>query len=243
MVSDITTCKNCDEAVSGKFCCNCGQPVQVKRVDIHYLSHEIQHILHFEKGFLYTIKELLIRPGQNIKDFIAYNRTRLVKPIIFLIVASLIYSTIDHFFHVEEKYVNQDQLKSPVTNLILAWVQSHYGYANILMGVFIAWWIKLFFKSYPFNFFEILILLCFTMGMGMLITTVFTIVEGLFKISLITVSGAAGVLYCSWAIGQFFDKKKPANYIKSLFAYLLGSVSFYLAILIIGFTIDHFFKH
>lgn len=243
MVSDISTCTICNDTLTGKFCGNCGQPAQVKRVDFHYISHEVQHLLHFEKGFLYTIKQLLIRPGQNIKGFIAHDRSRLVKPVIFLIVTSLIYSTLIHFFHVEDGYVNYSSEKASATTAIFAWIQGHYGYANIMMGVFIAWWLGLFFKKYNYNIFELLILLCFVMGMGMLIAAFFALAQGLFKMKLMDFAGYIGVAYCIWAIGQFFDAKKPASYIKSLIAYLLGLISFTLIALIIGFCIDYFFKH
>jgi len=102
----MTNCKNCDNVITGNFCSNCGQPVKLERIDRHYIVHEINHVLHFEKGIFYTIKELLIRPGQNVREFISENRSRLVKPIIFIIVTSLIYSIIVHFFHVEDGYIN-----------------------------------------------------------------------------------------------------------------------------------------
>jgi len=215
----------------------------LKRVDGHYVAHEIQHILHFEKGILYTIKELLTRPGASTREFITDNRSRLVKPIIFIIVTSLVYSTINHFFHVEEGYVNYQGGKSSATSAIFAWVQHHYGYSNIIMGVFIAMWLKLFFKKSGYNFFEILILLCFVMGMGMLIFSVFTIAEALSKIKLMQISAVIGIAYCTWAIGQFFNTKKVSGYLKAFFAYLLGMLTFSIAALLLGALIDIFLKH
>ncbi len=49
-------------------------------------------MINFDKGIFYTIKELLIRPGENIPKFIHNDRNRLVKPLIFVIVCSLIYT-------------------------------------------------------------------------------------------------------------------------------------------------------
>jgi len=243
MVSDINSCRNCANSVNGNFCANCGQAVQVKRVDFHYISHEVQHLLHFEKGFLYTIKELFIRPGQSIKEFIAYNRSRLVKPVIFLIVTSLLYSTAAHFFHIEDEYINYSSDKATATSGIFAWMQSHYGYGNIIMGIFIAWWVKIFFKRYGFNYFETLILLCFTMGMAMLIIAVFAVAEGLFKVKLMQIGAFACVIYCAWAIGDFFDRKKIINYVKALTAYILGMITFTLLALLLGAMIDLVYKH
>jgi len=64
------------------------------------------------------------------------------------------------------------------------------------MGIFIAIWTKLFFGKYSYNFFEILILLCFTMGMGMLIFAIFAIIQGLTKIDLMQIAGIVSIAYC-----------------------------------------------
>jgi hypothetical protein len=236
-------CKNCNTEVTQNYCPNCGQPTKPKRIDGHYIIHEIEHVLHFEKGILYTIRELITGPGQNVKHFITDNRSRLVKPIIFIIVTSLIYSIINHFFHIEDGYVNYSETKITTTSSIFKWIQEHYGYANIIMGFFIAFWTKLFFRKYQFNFFEILILLCFVMGMGMLIYSVFGIVQGLTHFNLMQIAGAVGFIYCTWAIGQFFDKGKVLSYVKAFFAYVLGMLTFTLTAIIIGTIIDLIIKH
>ena len=242
-MSDTTHCKNCAAPVIDKYCSNCGQPKLLKRVDGHYLAHEIQHILHFEKGIFYTVKELLIRPGKNVREFIADNRDRLVKPVAFIVITSLIYSTINHLFHVEEGFVSYKGLENSAIGKIMAWVEGHYGYANIIMGVFIALWVKLFFKKYNYNFFEILILLCFVMGIGMLIVSVFTIAEALVKVKMMKASAFIWMSYCTWAIAQFFSGRKVSDYVKSLFAYILGMLSASIAALSLGVLIDVFFKH
>ncbi|WP_373013261.1 DUF3667 domain-containing protein [Mucilaginibacter sp.] len=243
MLTNTMNCKNCDNTVDNNFCGNCGQPVQIKRVDKHYLLHEMWHILHFEKGIFYTIKELLIRPGQNVREFITEDRSRLVKPIIFIIITSLIYTVINNLFHIEEGYVNFNGTKQSATTLIFNWVQNHYGYANIIMGVYIAFWAKLFYRKYDYNFFEILILLCFVMGMGMLIFSVFALFEGLTKLNLMKISGMIGLTYCTWAIGQFFNQKKVVNYLKALISYVLGMLTFFISATLLGLFIDVFIKH
>lgn len=236
-------CKNCNAEADLNYCPNCGEATHIHRINGHYVFHEIQHVLHFEKGILYTIRELSIRPGDNVRHFLTGNRTRLVKPIIFLIVTSLIYTLIIHFFHIEEGYVQADGLSNTSTGHIFKWVQDHYGYANMLMGVFIAFWAKIFFKKYDYNFYEILILLCFVMGMGMLFFAIFSLIQGLTHADLLQPAGIVGVAYCSWAIGQFFDKKKLASYFKAFAAYMLGIISFTVAVILLGSLIDLVIKH
>lgn len=239
----MLNCRNCDNKLTEKYCATCGQAAELKRIDGHYIIHEIEHILHFEKGILYTIKELLIRPGKSVRRFISDDRNRLVKPIIFIVITSLVYTLINHFFHIEEGYVKIDEVKQSTTGIIIKWVQDHYGYSNIIMGIFIAFWAKIFFRKYNYNFFEILILLCFIMGMGMLFLSVFAIFLGLTHIDLMQAAGILSLIYCTWAIGQFFDKKKIGNYFKAFAAYSLGMISFMLTAVLLGTVIDLIIKH
>ncbi|WP_443938202.1 DUF3667 domain-containing protein [Pedobacter sp. MW01-1-1] len=235
-------CNNCNTALAGKFCSNCGQPAELKRIDAHYIKHEIEHVLHFEKGILYTIKELFIRPGKSVREFLTDNRNRLVKPIIFIIITSLLYSILTHYFHIEEQYLQQNGFEKSAIGKIMTWIQGHYGYANILMGIFIAFFIKLFFKKYDFNLYEIIILLCFTIGIGMLIFALFSILEGIFHVKMMPVAGILAILYITFAIANFFDKKDVRSYLKALAAYILGCISFYIVVIIIGLAIDLLLK-
>lgn len=233
-------CKNCNKDINSKFCPDCGQPTSIKRIDGHYIIHEIEHVLHFERGILYTIRELIINPGQNIRNYLSENRSRLVKPIIFIILTSLIYSLTISIFHIEDGYVKfeGDSTKYTAQLKITKWIQSHYGYANLIMGVFIALWVKLFFKKHKLNLFEILIMLCFVMGMGMLIFSVFGILQGLTNINLMSIGGMVGIAYCSWAIGNFYGKTQIVNYVKAFFAYILGMITFIFLATTLGVLID-----
>jgi len=231
-------CNSCKNNLNGNFCANCGQPSQLKRIDQHYILHEIEHLLHFEKGIPYTIKELLIAPGKNVKEFLRDNRSRLVKPVLFIVVTSLVYTVINNFFHLEQGYVDFKGEQTTATGIIFSWIQSHYGYTNIIMGIFISAWIKLFYKKYDYNFFEILILLCFVMGTSMLIIAVFAFLKGITQSNLMHVDGVIPLIYTVWAIGQFFDNTLVSSYWKALIAYLLGMITFMVFAILLGVLIE-----
>jgi len=236
-------CKNCNAELNSNYCPDCGVPKELKRIDRHYIVHEIEHVLHFERGILYTIRGLMTNPGQNIRNYLGENRSRLVKPIIFIIVTSLIYTLLSHFFHIEDGYVKYHEQAKSTTGSIVKWVQDHYGYANIMMGVFIALWLKLFFRKSQYNIYEILIMLCFVMGMGMLIFSVFVVLQGLTHFNFMTIAGVAGTLYAVWAVGQFFDRVKVSSYFKALAGYVLGMISFWVVPILIGTLIDVLSRH
>lgn len=236
-------CINCDTEINSNYCSNCGQAKKLKRIDGHYIIHEIEHVLHFERGIFYTIRELSTNPGQNIQNYLSENRSRLVKPIIFIIITSLIYTILTHFLHIEDGYVKYQEVEKSSASSIIKWIKDHYGYANIFMGVFIALWLKLFFKKHYYNFYEILIMLCFAMGMGMLIISVFVIIQSFTDYNVMPAGGMVGILYAVWAIGDFFEKKKVASYLKAFAGYVLGMITFWIFPILIGTIIDLVSKH
>lgn len=231
-------CKNCNAVVTSSFCPDCGRPVRLPRIDGRYILQEIEHVLEFERGIFYSIRELVVNPGQNVRTYLAEDRSRLVKPVVFIIITSLIYTFCNQYFHFEDGYIQYRDVKQSAVTEIFAWVQGNYGYANIIMGIFIALCTTLLFRRYHYNFFEILILLCFVIGMNMLIYAVIGVIQGITNIGMMKGAGIVGIIYTSWAVGHFFDGTKPANYAKALLAYLAGMLTFTLTAILLGTVID-----
>lgn len=234
----MKTCKRCDKDFHGYYCPICGAPSKVNRIDAKYIYSEIGSVLNFEKGILYTVRELIIRPGINIRKFLSEDRNQLVKPVIFLIITSLIYTIMQQWLRFEDGYVNASISEDSAVSTIFIWVQQNYGYANIIMALFISFWVKVFFKKYKYNFFEILILLCYVMGIGMLLYTIFGITESFTGLKVLQIGSILGFIYVSWAIGRFFDKRKKLNFLKGFLSYILGMLSFTLVAFALGNVID-----
>ncbi|WP_149275084.1 DUF3667 domain-containing protein [Pareuzebyella sediminis] len=213
-------------------------PKPLDRIDGKYVWNEISSVINFDRGLFYTIRELLIKPGSTVRKFLFYDRKRIVKPMVFLIVCSLIYTLFQQLLHFEDGYVSAEGFGDSAITNILNWIQKNYGYANILMSIFIAIWIKLFFRKYDYNFYEIIILLCFIMGIGMLIYTISGILESITKLKILQIGAILGFIYTAWSIGRFFEKNKKRNYLKGIFAYILGMVTFYFLAVILGSGIE-----
>ncbi|MBI1316337.1 DUF3667 domain-containing protein [bacterium] len=236
--SETWPCKGCGAALYGNYCPQCGRPKELKRINGAYILTEIGSVLNFDKGLLFTMKELLIRPGSTVKEFITQDRNRLVKPVLFIIISSLVYSILKDWLRFEDRYVGYGDSVETNTTYLFRWTTDNYGYANLIIGVFIAFWTRLLFRKAPFNLFEILILLCFVMGLSMMILALFGLLEGLTKLPLLQTGTGVFLVYASWAIAQFFDGTKPLNYVKALAAYLLGMSSHALALLGLGQVLD-----
>lgn len=87
---DSNRCANCDRAIDGadqKFCPACGQPTPAHRIDWHFLGHELEHsVLHMDRGIFYSLKNLMLRPGHFIRDYIEGRRARHVKPLMLIMI-------------------------------------------------------------------------------------------------------------------------------------------------------------
>ncbi|MBV6654569.1 MAG: DUF3667 domain-containing protein [Mameliella sp.] len=213
---------------------------KLNRIDGQYIISEIRHVLNFDKGILFTIKALLLRPGKSIRVYINEDRSKLVKPILFLIVCSLAYMLAQGLLNFEEDYATADALEAQesAVTAILTWMKKNYGYANIIMAFFIAPWVKVFFRKQGYNIFEILILLFYVMGIGMLIFTAFGIGESLTGIKMFNIGGSLGFVYAGWAIARFYDKRSKLSYLKGFLAYIIGMVTAFGVAISIGNLID-----
>jgi hypothetical protein len=235
----MNTCKKCNSETQGNFCSHCGHPQKVDRINARYIASEIGSVLNFQKGFFYTIKELLIRPGQSIQSFISEDRNRLVKPVMFLLICSLIYTIFAQLFGFKDGFLNlQFDGSGSSINIIFQWIGENYGYSNLIMSVFVAIWIKVFYRKNDYNYFEILILLIFISGMQMLMFSFLGAFESLTDLRVLSFGANLVIIYAFWAVAQFFGKRKILNYLKAPISYFLGFITFLLFAIGLGLIID-----
>ena len=221
-------CRNCKEPINGNYCSNCGQPAQLKRIDKHYIIQEVGDFLFANRGMVYTIRNVLVRPGESVRRFITEDRYRFVKPVTFLFISALFFALLNNLFNIYD--YSFDELGGAA--FLMNWLIEHPAYTNITAGLFVSFWIKIFFKKAGYNFFEILILLCFVFGISTLIDSVAIIIQGIMNLKFEYISIFIGTIYITWAVGQFFDKKKAASYAKAFLSYFLGMLTFGLLIVI-----------
>lgn len=69
-------CLNCTHQLIDNYCQNCGQKSSTHRYSIkHFVEHDFVHgVWHVDKGMLFTIKELFIRPGNSVREYIQGKR-------------------------------------------------------------------------------------------------------------------------------------------------------------------------
>jgi len=83
----MNVCLNCSNQFNGKFCNECGQKASTHRFTIHEWLHEIPHsILHVDGGFFHTFKNLCLRPGNMIREYLAGRRKSYFSPFLYVLI-------------------------------------------------------------------------------------------------------------------------------------------------------------
>lgn len=151
-------CKNCHHVFIGHYCNNCGQPAETHKINAHFLWHDIQHgLLHFDKGILYTFKQLFTRPGNSVRDFIEGKRVKHFKPLSLVVVLATLYGALYHFFGV--RLISADTTDSRIDYLeINEWVAHHFSWITIAIIPIFTLGTYICFRNQGYNFFEYFIL-------------------------------------------------------------------------------------
>jgi len=89
-----THCLNCERAVekTQNFCSNCGQQIAIHRFSIPHFIHEGFHAFtHADKGIIYLLKGLIVRPGVVAREYIAGKRKKYFNPFTFFLILAAFY--------------------------------------------------------------------------------------------------------------------------------------------------------
>jgi len=234
----MASCSNCKTESLGDFCSCCGNPLVIHRIDKSYLTQELLKLIGYERGFLYTAKELFLRPGKVIREYIQEDRQKITKPITYLILTSLIYTFISHYFKTD--VIQNEMIKSIYGDSLIYqlfyWIQNNYGYANLLLLVPITLWTKFLFSDYKYNLYETFVVMSLVMAQGMLLYTFHVVLNFTFPtVALLNefIMGFIMLLYLTWSIGQFYEGTR-LSYFKALLSYVLGMVTFQVVIIVVG---------
>lgn len=89
------------------------QNTPLKRIEIKNIRNAVLELFNFEKGLGYTLLNLFIRPGETINKYLFEDRSKMVKPIGFVVLAATIatFLTVNFVDLGEINGLNQAQLE------------------------------------------------------------------------------------------------------------------------------------
>lgn len=255
----MTTCKNCSNTFEGKFCPECGQKAKTGRITLKAVFQDIRdHFIHFDKGFLYTIKELTLRPGLTIREYIDGKRVKHVKPVKFMFWATAVSFLVTKLLGFEEQFIKTLEAQQPEAReqakqmgpKLMNFIMAHPGLLLLCILPVISLVTWLFFRKNRINYAESFTLNAFLMGQLSILSL--SINAGYYAMKNMPLQYIAflGVLqwgfwctYFAWSYGQFFQgSRKVWIWAKAVFSLLLGYGLMILFMGLIAFITIYFFK-
>lgn len=204
-------CKNCEAVFEGNFCYKCGQSSKVRKINIRYFLDEIPNsIFQINRGILFTVKELFIRPGHSIREFVEGKRKNHTKPIAFLLLTSTLYVLLNYFLG-QQTFLGEfiEGVKSFDKNNdaeILNIISKNQAYLIFIILPFFSIASYLAFIKSKYNLFEHIILNLYITGQQMLVYMMYSFVIDAGGYGLIALPLLSGAALNIWAYIQFFDK-------------------------------------
>ncbi|MBX2871455.1 MAG: DUF3667 domain-containing protein [Saprospiraceae bacterium] len=210
-------CKNCEKSFEGSYCNHCGQKSEIRRIDAKYLLHEIPNsVFQLDRGFLFTVKELFLRPGHSIRAFLQGKRKPHYKPFAYLIITFTLYA-LAAYFMARNTYIDDllfgfkgrmMESGEAVNTPILDWISAHQVYVTLLILPFFSLASYLAFIRSSYNYFEHLVLNLYITGQQMIIYLILGFI--FFQDNVLTgVPILIGFFYNFWVYYQFFHHKRP----------------------------------
>ncbi len=202
-----TVCKNCNHAFESQFCGQCGQDAHTHPINAHFLWHDIQHgFFHFDKGILFTLKELFTRPGFSIKDYLNGKRVKHFKPVSLVIILAGLWSLIYHYIPINLHETNSENAAKGVK--VLHWLREHNSIAELINLPFYALASYVVFRTY--NYWEHLVINAFLIAQKTVISIILIPILASLKnhTAQLAVSGVFFILCVVlnyWAFSQIFN--------------------------------------
>lgn len=238
-------CKNCNQAFQGNFCNNCGQSAETHKLNAHFIWHDIQHgLFHFDKGMYYSVKELYLRPGHSIREFIEGKRVKHFRPISLVIVLATVYGLLYHSF--EMNLFSTDAKEIPKLNLdINNWVASHFSWLTLATIPFYTLGTYACFRNQGYNYIEYFVLNTFKASQRLILHILtFPILyhfNGTPTIkTFTTVLYAIDIALIYWTNFQFFDRiSKIKVLLLSILSHLIFLIVLFFVLVIIVFGLGY----
>lgn len=169
MKNQLITCKNCGHKFKDRYCNHCGQSANTNRIDAKFLWEDIEHgIIHYDKGITYTLKQLFLKPGYVIRDYINGKRVHHFRPISLCIVLATIYALLYHFLDIKLLQTENDDS----INLFKTVIEHYYWFVFITIPLYtVSTFIT--FRPQQYNFWEYFIFEAFKVAQRLFIHILF----------------------------------------------------------------------
>ena len=118
---EAVKCLCCGNECYDKYCPRCGQVTSTKRLTFGAIVNYILYgMLKVNGGFIFTVRELLVRPWAVIRDYVHGRRVVYMQPFLLLIALLLYFTIFNYLLGLENKFDDfhlTDALDDNVNNI------------------------------------------------------------------------------------------------------------------------------
>ena len=162
----MKTCKNCFATGNGNYCNNCGSIYLVKRISLSSITKEMVHTFsHFDKGFLFTLKQLLVRPGTMQRDYLDGQRSKNQKPFAMFFLCATLYGIAEYFI----LKPSAGSLNSENDRERMEFYRHYFIFLQSILVPVYAFILWILFKKKNFNYAEALVTLLYSLCIMLLL--------------------------------------------------------------------------
>lgn len=242
-------CANCSAKLQGAYCHNCGQKRMINRLSLKSVFSAIfKKIFDIESGLLFTIKEMFLRPGKVVQDYIQGGQMKYAKPVQFFFLTTALVFLAFGFSELYQENVNafkegfqlgysgDDKSIPPylqqLINRMVLWIKDVRTFIISSIPVY-ALVFKWMFRKAKLNYAEHFVFMLYITAMSNLVSLPFFLLGAYVKTIMVTVGTIASLVYAVWAINRFYK----ASVFKGILAYLLATLLYFVFFFIGLFSI------
>lgn len=244
-------CKNCNGIVRKNFCSTCGQHTGVGKINYKSVVQELfQAVFYIRNGFLFTLKELFLRPGSTIRAYLDGQRKHYFKPVVYVLIMSSLYYLVVHL--VGDKTWIEELISGMMENVdssvnitihnikpkipdVFIWLSKNYAYLTLLsIPLFsLASWIV--FWHFKVNYFEHFVINLYITGQQAFISAIILLINTPFKSDFLEfLSSLLAVLYVYFVYWKFFKtENRFLNLIRTIITYFIYGLLFTIVLFVI----------
>jgi|GEM_PF-2928910 len=217
-MNHTANCPNCNAQLSGLYCANCGQSTETEIALKPVLTSLIKKASELDFRFVRVVKELFVRPGAMIKDYLLGKRVIYANPFKSLFYTATIYFLVVTFLDIRITFGSQEE---DAGKAVAAFI-------NYLLFPFLAlasFPFMLFYRKQQLNWAKSFVILCFTWSGYLLIVSLLAIISKLlpmmFEISRLVIAP----IYLFFVLKVLFDQSWWLTLVKSVLFYLCYMLS------------------
>ena len=146
-------CCNCGYTFTGRYCPTCSQRADLGRIGWHSVRQSVMDIWGLgsrSRSVLYSVWQLLLRPGYFISDYISGRRQVSFPPMKMLLILAVAYAIIFHLllpdlkglgygfdYHELGFTVEEGQDMANVSKPFNEWYETHFSWSMLIVSFFV----------------------------------------------------------------------------------------------------------